>query len=127
MKSEPPVTPENPPRSALVVEDEWLLRQEIVRALHRDGWEVVESATGEYAVALLERGHRFESVVTDIQLSGHLSGWDVAEALRQVEPQCRVIYTSGNSADRSRQVQGSEFFGKPYRVAAILNACRSLP
>jgi hypothetical protein len=37
-----------------------------------------------------------------------------------------VIYTSGNSADRSRSVQDSLFFEKPYDAAEVVEACHPL-
>ena len=37
-----------------------------------------------------------------------------------------IIYTSGNSVDRSRRVANSLFFEKPYRPLEIVEACRQL-
>jgi CheY-like chemotaxis protein len=110
----------------LVVEDEWLLREEIVNELKAGGWEVLEASTGEDALGFLESKRRIEVLVTDIQLAGSLNGWDVAEAFRAAQPSLPVIYASGNLADRSRAVGGSLFFSKPCRVAEILGACRKL-
>jgi hypothetical protein len=67
-----------------------------------------------------------ESVVTDIQLAGVLNGRDVAEQCRAVRADMPIIYTSGNSVDRSRKVVDSVFFEKPYRPAAIIEACETL-
>ena len=89
--------------SALVVEDEWLVRSEIVDELKAHGLQVLEASTGEAALNLFDMG-RIDLLFTDIQLGGELNGWDVAEALRATWPDLAVIYTSGNSADRSRQV-----------------------
>ena len=40
-------------RLALVVEDEWLVRANIVSELRERGWTAVDTATGEDALALL--------------------------------------------------------------------------
>ena len=109
----------------LVVEDEWLLRHEIVHHLKNAGWEVLEASTGEGAVGLLEGERRIDVLMTDIQLAGYLSGWDVAEAFRAAQPEMPVIYASGNTVDRSRAVANSLFFSKPYKTAEILEACAS--
>ena len=60
-------------RVALVIEDEWLVRATIVSELKERGWTVVETATGEDALALL--AHReVDVVLTDIQLAGLMNG-----------------------------------------------------
>jgi CheY-like chemotaxis protein len=108
----------------LVVEDEWLVRDVIVTALKDAGWNVLEASTGESAIGLIEDNPHIDVLFTDIQLAGQLSGWDVAEAFRAAKPEMPVIYTSGNTIDRSRAVDNSQFFSKPYRAAEILKACR---
>ncbi|MBX9592479.1 MAG: response regulator [Hyphomonadaceae bacterium] len=110
----------------VVVEDEWLVRDDIVHELKAGGWEVLEASTAEGAIGLLHENRRIDILVTDIQLAGYLSGWDVAEAFRAAQPKMPVIYASGNTVDQSRAVIDSLFFRKPYRAAEILNACRRL-
>jgi CheY-like chemotaxis protein len=110
----------------LVVEDEWLIREDIVQELKARGWEVLEASTGEGAIGLLDARDKVDVLLTDIQLAGYLSGWDVAEAFRAARPQAAVIYASGNSVDQSRAVAQSLFFRKPYRAADVVDACRKL-
>ena len=88
------------------------------------GWHVLEASTGESAIGIIEANPHIDVLFTDIQLAGQLSGWDVAEACRAVKPEMPVIYASGNMIDRSRAVDNSQFFSKPYRAAEILTACR---
>ena len=57
---------------------------------------------------------------TDIRLGGQLNGWDVAEIFRDRFPTIRVLYASGHSIEPRRNVEGSEFFSKPYRVDDVL-------
>jgi CheY-like chemotaxis protein len=113
-------------RTVLVVEDEWLLRDEVALAFREDGWQVLESGTGEGALALLQAGHQIDVVFTDIKLAGYLSGWDVAEACRAVHPDLPIVYASGDTVDQARKVAKSQFFDKPYRLAAVVSACRKL-
>lgn len=115
-----------PTRVILVVEDEHILRSDIVAQFEDHGWSVLDAPTGEAALALL-RDHHVDVVFTDIQLPGAVNGWDVAEFSRAARADVPVIYTSGNSADRSRRVSGSLFFDKPYNPLAVVEACRKLP
>ncbi len=117
---------ESSPVVVLVVEDEWILRDEIVHHLKNAGWEVLESSTGEGAIRLLETEQHIDVLVTDIQLAGYLNGWDVAEAFRAARPQIPVIYASGNNADPSRAVANSRFFKKPAKISEIVAAINAL-
>jgi len=109
----------------LVVEDEWLLRDDVAGELRRAGWDVLEASTGEGALKLLkDYDDQIDIVFTDIQLAGYLSGWDVAEAFRAKFPKRLVIYASGNSFDRRRRVSNSVFFRKPYRAGEVVASCR---
>ena len=112
--------------AVLVVEDEWLLREEISEEFRHAGWNVLESSTGEDGLAAAQHGGRLDAVVTDIGLAGMLSGWDVAEALRLMRPELAIVYASGNSGERARMVSGSIFLTKPYRTAEIVETCRRL-
>ena len=113
-----------PARVALVVEDEWIVRNNIVNELRESGWTVVETATGEEALALLA-DREVDVVLTDIQLAGAMTGWDVARAARGARPNLPVIYASANASDPLRRVEGSLFFGKPYDPEQIVEACQS--
>ena len=86
---------------------------------------MLEAAKGEGAVDLIKDNH-VDVVFTDIQLAGEASGWDVAEALRKAKPDAPVVYTSGNTNDRTRQVVGSLYFDKPYDPTAVIEACGKL-
>jgi CheY-like chemotaxis protein len=108
----------------LVVEDDWMIREDVVDELRRAGLTVLETATAEGALELLQAGQRIDVLITDIQLAGHLSGWDVAERFRASHPDVGVIYASGNSVERARQVADSVFVSKPFGVAALVDACR---
>jgi CheY-like chemotaxis protein len=109
-------------RVILVVEDEWILRDEIAFQFKAAGWKVLEASTGESAIGLLNGDKRIDVLLTDIQLAGELNGWDVAEAFRAARPDIPVIYASGNAAVQSRLVAGGRFFGKPFRISALIDA-----
>lgn len=112
--------------SVLLVEDEWLLRMELADALSEAGYTVTESATGEDAVARLSKGESFDLLVTDIRLTGELSGWNVAAAWRLRSSALPVVYVSANSPDDPRRVAGSVFLAKPVVLQKFVAACRSL-
>ena len=110
----------------LVVEDEFMIRENIVEYFRRAGCLVLEAETGEQAVAMLRRDRPIDVVFTDIRLAGDLNGWDVGEFCREFQGDMAVVYTSGNPIRPGRTVSGSMFFAKPYRAEEIFEACRSL-
>jgi CheY-like chemotaxis protein len=111
---------------ALIVEDEWLVRVEIANEFQDAGWRVLETSTGEGALALLRQEQRIDVLVTDVQLTGYLSGWDVAQAFRAESADLPVVYTTSHAVDRSRRVPGSAFFDKPCNPSELLEACQGL-
>jgi CheY-like chemotaxis protein len=109
----------------LVVEDDFLVRLTIVEFLRQADCEVVEAASGEAAIAVLQKRDGIDVVFTDIRLGGQLNGWDVAEASRATHPNIPVVYTSGAAVLPERPVSGSIFLEKPYDPAVVLATCRT--
>jgi len=112
--------------AVLVVEDELLIRCDLADCLREAGWLVIEAASADHAIALCEDGTVVHILITDIQLGGSASGWDVAEAFRASSSDVAVIYTTGNSHDRKRCVPNSLHFTKPYQATDVVRACQKL-
>jgi CheY-like chemotaxis protein len=110
----------------LVVEDEFLIRRDIAEHLREAGYTVVETASGEEAIAMCKSDMSIDIVFTDIHLIGSASGWDVAECVRAGRPNISVLYTSGKSIDRGHCIPGSAFLAKPYQYDDVVNACDRL-
>ena len=110
----------------LIVEDENFVRLDIASYLKDAGYAVIEAGSGEAAVALCNVGTAIDIIITDINLGGSVSGWDVAECFRTVLPNMPVLYTSGETVDRARCVFGSAVLAKPYQNGDILKECQRL-
>jgi two-component system OmpR family response regulator len=110
----------------LVVEDDFVVRYGIADALREAGYAVVECGSGEEAVALCRSKAPIDVLFTDINLSGLVSGWEVAERFRIGRPDGLVLYTSGNGIDPKRCCPDSVFLAKPYLHDDILSACKRL-
>jgi CheY-like chemotaxis protein len=110
----------------LVVEDDLLVRYDIANCLRDAGHRVIESASGEEAIALCRSATTIDMVSTDINLGGAASGFDVAECFRQERPNIPVLYVSGERIDPAHCVPGSMFVAKPFRHSDILGACLQL-
>jgi CheY-like chemotaxis protein len=110
----------------LVVEDEWLLRMHLVDELSDAGWRTLEAATGEEALAIIDREGAIDFLITDIRLPGAADGWGVADRFRGAHPAAPVIYVSANPDLLTRRAPGSLFFGKPVDMTVLLEACDRL-
>ena len=79
--------------TALVVEDDALVRAMATRALAAAGYEVVEAPNGAAALEAA-RGRRFDVVVTDIGMPV-MDGHGLARCLEQERPELPVIFMTG--------------------------------
>ena len=115
--------------TVLVVEDEDLLRQAVVKMLRRTGFEVIEAADGTSAIDLL-RAHatRIDAMLLDMTLPGASSHEIVAEAA-SAKPDLKVVLTSAYSReviDGSMSVpQVYPFIRKPFQLRELLKTLRS--
>jgi DNA-binding response OmpR family regulator len=107
------VTPS--PVLVLVVEDEELIRHVLEEALTDGGFAVAMATTGDEAMALLDaEGANYSALVTDVNLAGSHSGWDIARRAREINDKLPVVYMTGASAHEwaSRGVPNSQLMSK---------------
>jgi CheY-like chemotaxis protein len=84
------------------------------------GFTVTFAATGEQALAMLDAaGANYAALVTDINLPGKSSGWDVVKHAREINALIPIVYTTGASAHEwaSQGVPNSQLMPKPFAVA----------
>ncbi|WP_342778220.1 response regulator [Mesorhizobium norvegicum] len=81
----------------LVVEDEPLIRMDIVDFLLGEGFEVLEAANADEAIDLLEANAQIQIMFTDIDMPGSMDGIKLAAAVRDRWPPVRIVATSGQA------------------------------
>jgi CheY-like chemotaxis protein len=109
----------------LLVEDDDLVRTVAVDALEEAGFEVIEAGTGEEAMEHC-RERVADVLFTDIRLPGGVTGWDIAERCRELNPDLPVVYATGFSLEAPRLVPGSRLLHKPYQVAEVIDTIRHM-
>jgi len=102
--------------TVLLVEDDPMIAEMMGEVLRSAGYDVIVVAAAEDALGLAVMDVAVDAVVTDINLAGPLDGWELAEALREMQPGIPVIYASANASGESlaRGVEASVFVPKPY-------------
>jgi CheY-like chemotaxis protein len=116
------------PVGVLVVEDE-AIRHVLEAALTDGGYAVAGATTGDEAIAMLNADEAdYGALITDIDLPGEFSGWDVARRAREINGAMPVMYISGASAhDWALQgVPNSQIMPKPFAVAQVLTSISQL-
>jgi CheY-like chemotaxis protein len=103
----------------LVVEDEELVRDTIVTELEDAGYVVIEAATAEAGLEIIET-RPVALLFTDIRLPGRMDGWHLAEEARSRFPELPVVYATGYTAAEPRPVVGGVFLRKPYLPSTVI-------
>jgi len=113
----------------MVVEDDPEIQALIDEALCDGGYDPALAASGEEAVTLL-RGNRnhYRALVSDVNLKGTMSGWEVARQAREIDPAFPIIYMTGAAADdwASQGVPNSILLTKPFAPAQLVTAISQL-
>lgn len=107
----------------LVVEDEPLVRILAVDGLEEAGFEVLESANADQALATLAERDDIDVLFTDINMPGEMDGLELASEVHHRWPSIDVIVTSGLVAPRATDMpDGGRFIGKPYDPGQVAAA-----
>jgi CheY-like chemotaxis protein len=98
------------------------------RILERAGYETIEAANGEDALALVEaRGAGVALVITDL-IMPEMRGTELARRLRERFPALKVLLVSGYTEDavmRQRTFDAeTAFLEKPFTPDALVRAVR---
>jgi CheY-like chemotaxis protein len=109
--------------TALLVEDEPLVRDVISRTLAGVGLTVIAAGDGEQALALA-RAHAgpIDLLVTDVVMA-HLGGPELARQLGTLRPDLRVLFISGYIPDAHLPGTNEEhvdFLQKPFTSSSLL-------
>jgi CheY-like chemotaxis protein len=114
-------------RVILVVEDEFLLRLDSAETIEHAGFEVVQAANADDAIAILTARPDIHVVFTDVQMPGSMDGLKLARFVRDRWPPIRIIATSGHvMVGEDDLPTGSLFLPKPYRAPVLVSALREL-
>ncbi len=107
-----------------------MLRPLICQILRKEGYNVLEAQDGDEAMLVWQGyGGPIDLVLTDVVMP-RMSGKELAERLRLLQPEIKVIYMSGYDSGilASANKFGSDavFLQKPFRPAELSQAVREI-
>jgi PAS domain S-box-containing protein len=116
--------------AVLVVEDDESVRKLTCTALRKYGYEIIEAANaGEALLACEKRDRTLRLMITDVVMP-QMSGRELADRLRQLRPEMKVLYMSGYTDDaivRHGLLNPAVFFlQKPFTPSALAQKVRQV-
>ena len=113
----------------LVVEDDFSIQAMIEDALQEAGYETAIAPSAEEAVTLLQGNVAiYKALVTDINLRGRMTGWEVTTQARLIDAEFPIVYMTGAAADDwgAHGVPKSILLVKPFAPAQLVTAVSQL-
>lgn len=110
--------------TVLVVDDEDLVRASTVHMLNELGYSVVEAASGEDALRILNDDANIDLLVTDHLMPG-ITGTDLAGRIKHLRPQMRVLIISGY-AENMGVSPGIARLTKPFKQSDLASSLARL-
>ena len=116
--------------TVLLVEDENLVRKLVRTILESRGYLVLEAPGGEEAFHICRSYQEpIHLLITDVVMP-KMKGKEVADRLRSIYPEMKVLFVSGYTSDMIDQhgilESGTHFLQKPFAPVDLLNRVREL-
>lgn len=106
----------------LVVEDDGLIRMDLVDTLQDAGYPVLEAANADEAWAIMLETD-MAALVTDIDMPGSMDGLELARRVCDRWPNCRIIVISGRyNPDPVKLPADATFLTKPVGETELFKA-----
>jgi len=109
------------PNTVLVVDDNATARWLLSEILSTEGYVVIEAASADQALIILNERPEIRAVVTDIEMPGTLNGLELARRIVAGMPGIAVLLTSGRYLPVTETLPPStRFMPKPWQAGEIL-------
>lgn len=111
----------------LIVEDEALTIMDLSDIFFANGYETLQSASAERAINLLNSHPEIIGMVTDVELSSKIDGFELARTAKKIRPDLPIVIVSGRSKPSDgRMPSSAQFLARPCRGEDIINCMNKL-
>lgn len=98
----------------LIVDDEPLVRMDLVEMAQDAGFETVEASDASHALTILGSRSDIRAVFTDIRMPGEMDGLALAHVVRDRWPPTVIVICSGNKRPNDDELpENVVFLSKP--------------
>lgn len=113
--------------TALLVDDDRIVRVMLGDVLSRAGYAVLLAADGESALQTSAScAGTLDLLVTDVTMPG-MTGWELADRVRGEQPEVKIVVISGGAWEpRRAPAVGVEFLRKPFAPQTLIESARRL-
>ncbi len=111
----------------LIVEDEPLIRFNVLDVLEEVGHQALEAGSADEAMVLLKTRNDVDILFTDVNMAGSMDGIQLAKRVRAMRPNIGIIITSGLvRLDPMSLPANTAFLPKPYQHETLISTIASL-
>lgn len=110
----------------LVVEDDARVRRVVVARLRDAGYSVIEAEAGTQALQMLAKHPEVSLVFTDMIMPGGMDGGELAEHVRAMRPDAKMLFTSGYAEPSAAGRAAGSWLQKPYTAKDLALRLREL-
>lgn len=118
-------TPQSDAKRCLVVDDDPVFRDSLIRSLQRKGFRCHGCDSAESALADLQTAPPFQRALIDLKMNG-ASGLTLITPLREHSPDCRILILTGYASIATSvaaiKAGADNYLVKPAPLADILSA-----
>jgi len=123
-----PISIDGGNETILVVEDDPTVRISVTTQLKSLGYRTTTASNATEALAMIDRGEKFDLLFTDLVMPGPMNGRQLAEEAAKRRSPLKVLFTSGYTQDAAihhgRLARGVLLLAKPYRKSDLSRMIR---
>ena len=124
------ITPVRGKETLLLVDDEETILKIAKRSLNRAGYKVFIANGGKEALNIFGERHKEIALIILDMIMPNMSGREVYKHLKEIDPEVRVLLSSGYSKDGQAQelldAGVQNFLQKPYEFSELLQTIRQI-
>lgn len=114
-------------KKILIIEDEDFLRDILKRYLEKEGYNVVEAASGEIGLEIFYNDN-YALVLLDVMLPG-IQGWDVCKEIKRISNTPIIMLTARTEEEdeiKGLQLGVEDYIAKPFKPKILMARINSL-
>ena len=117
-------------KTILVLDDDVLVRKPVVQLLRECGYRVLEAASTDEAIGILEKtAIPVDVVLSEIDIPGSMNGVGFAQCARSIRPELKILLagTPGRTVQNAAELgEAGPLLKKPYEHKLVLDRMKRL-